>query len=76
MDIFDIEFELVNGIEGRAIVKAESAQEAKELLQLGMLREGFSMDGDDRFDIVETDLLKEEGPKGTIIGINDSERVL
>ena len=71
MDIFDIEFGLLCGIEGRAIVKAESGQEAKDLLVLGLMKNGISLDGNDAFDVLEVDVLKEEGPQVAIIGLNE-----
>jgi hypothetical protein len=70
MNIYDIEFELVGGLKGRAIAKAESAKEARETLQLKILVKGFQMDGGDVFDIVETGLLEGEDPEAIIIGVN------
>lgn len=75
MDIYDVEFLLISGVEGRAIVTANSIKEAKEILQLGMLENGFQMDGADVFDVLELDLLKEDGPRATIIGVNNPEEV-
>jgi len=75
MDIFDIEFGLLCGIEGRAIVKAKTAQEAKDLLILGLIKQGISLDGNDAFDVLEVDVLKDEGPQVAIIGLNEVQNV-
>lgn len=71
MDIYDIEFGLLCGIEGRAIVKAESGEEALNLLTNGLMNQGLSIDGNDAFDVLEVDVLKEEGPQVAIIGLNE-----
>jgi len=71
MDIYDIEFELLCGIEGRAVVKAESGQEAKDLLVLGLMKQNISLDGNDVFDVLEVDVLKEDGSQVAIIGLNN-----
>lgn len=70
MSVYDIEFVLNNGLEGRAIVKDTSSNGAKQTLQLKMLQEGFQMDGDDVFDVLEVSGLKKNGPVAVLIGIN------
>ena len=73
MNIYDVEFDLVNGFQGRAVVKASSEEEVKMELNKGLIERGFSIDGDDFFDIIEIDIFKEEGPKVAIIGIGKIE---
>ncbi len=70
MNVYDIEFVLSNGLEGRAIVKDTSSNGAKQTLQLKILQEGFQMDGNDVFDVLEVEDLKTPGPTAVLIGIN------
>jgi len=74
MNIYDIEFVLTSGVEGRAIVKAETAQEAKDTLLLGMLNHNIGLDPHDQFDILEVDILKEEGARAAIIGMSKVDK--
>jgi len=73
MNIYDVEFDLANGFQGRAVVKASSEEEVKMELNKGLVERGYSIDGDDFFDIIEIDIFKEEGPKVAIIGIGKIE---
>jgi hypothetical protein len=70
MNIYDVEFGLLCGMEGRAIVKAETSDEALELLIYGLMGQGISIDGNDSFDVLEVDVLKEDGSQVAIIGLN------
>jgi len=73
MNIYDVEFDLANGFQGRAVVKASSEEEVKMELNKGLVERGYSIDGDDFFDIIEIDIFKDEGPKVAIIGIGKIE---
>ncbi len=65
--VYDVEFELVNGTTGRAIVMADSVKETKKLLDNTLLEQGYSVDTNDRYDIIALDLNCES--KAIIIGI-------
>ncbi len=75
MNIYDVEFELTSGFQGRAVVKATSTEEVKMELNKGLVKRGFSIDGGDFFDIIEIDIFKEEGPKVAVIGIEKVEKI-
>ena len=65
--IYDVEFDLVNGIEGRAIVIADSVGEVKELLIAAFLENGYAVNTNDRYDIIALDFDNES--KAVIVGI-------
>ena len=68
--IYDVEFDLVNGTIGRAIVMANSVGEVKELLNGVLLEYGYSVHIDDRYDIIALDFDNES--KAVIVGVEQN----
>ncbi len=68
--IYDVEFELVCGVTGRAVVIADSVKEVKKLLNNTLLEQGHVVDGNDRYDIIALDFKDES--KAIIIGVEQN----
>jgi hypothetical protein len=69
--IYDVEFELVNNITGRAIILADSVEEVKKLLNNTLLEQGYAVDNNDRYDIIALDFKDES--KAIIIGVEQND---
>jgi len=65
--IYDVEFDLISNVTGRAIVIANSVEEVKKLLSNVLLEYGYPVHIDDRYDIIALDFDNES--KAVIIGI-------
>jgi len=68
--IYDVEFELVSGVTGRAIVMADSVREVKKLLNNTLLEQKYSVNVNDRYDIIALDFNNES--KAIIIGVEQN----
>jgi hypothetical protein len=65
--MYDVEFDLVSGVTGRAIVISNSIKKAIELLNAVLLEQGYSIDDNDRHDVIALDF--DYNDKAILIGI-------